>query len=35
VRASADPQSALTEFLDGAYGAAADAGGWDRRALER
>ncbi len=31
---SADPDQALTEFLDTTYAAAAELGGWDRRALE-
>ena len=34
VRASADPAAALTAFLESTYAAAADAGGWDRAALE-
>lgn len=35
VRASADPDAALLEFLESTYRAAADLGGWDRGALER
>lgn len=34
VRSSADPEDALIRFLQSTYAAAADAGGWDRRALE-
>jgi Family of unknown function (DUF5996) len=34
VAAAADPDRTLTEFLDSTYAAAADLGGWDRRALE-
>ena len=34
VRTSADPDVALMEFLQSAYEASADLGGWDRRALE-
>ena len=34
VRAAPDPQAALLDFLASTYGAAADAGGWDRAALE-
>jgi hypothetical protein len=34
VRAAADPQSALLAFLGSTYAAAADAGGWDRGALD-
>ncbi len=35
VRVQASPESALMEFLESAYGAAADAAKWDRVALER
>jgi hypothetical protein len=35
VRASADPEDALLRFCQSAYVAAADAGAWDREALER
>jgi hypothetical protein len=35
VRADASPEEALMEFLESAYGAAADAAKWDRAALER
>jgi hypothetical protein len=35
VRASADPDATLLEFLRSTYAAAADHGGWDRRRLER
>ncbi|WP_124708622.1 DUF5996 family protein [Gordonia insulae] len=35
VREAADPDAALLEFLESTYVAAADAGGWDRSALER
>jgi hypothetical protein len=34
VRASADPDAALMEFLVSTYEAAADLGQWDRAALE-
>lgn len=34
MRTSADPAAALREFLESTYAAAADAGGWDRAALE-
>jgi hypothetical protein len=34
VRDAPDPQAALLEFLSSTYAAAADAGGWDRAALE-
>jgi Family of unknown function (DUF5996) len=34
VRAAADPDSLLLDFLSTTYAAAADAGGWDRAALE-
>jgi hypothetical protein len=34
VRASADPESMLMEFLESTYQAAADLGRWDRNALE-
>jgi hypothetical protein len=34
VRAAADPQAALMAFLSSTYAAAANAGGWDRAALE-
>ena len=34
VRSQADPGSALMRFLQSTYAAAADLGGWDRRALE-
>jgi hypothetical protein len=34
VRTSADPEAALTEFLETTYHTAADLGGWDRDALE-
>ncbi|MHB8528789.1 MAG: DUF5996 family protein [Caulobacteraceae bacterium] len=34
VRAASDPEAALMEFLASTYAAAADAGGWDREALE-
>jgi len=34
VRTAADPDAALLDFLQSAYAAAADAGGWDRAALE-
>jgi hypothetical protein len=35
VRAAADPEAALLEFLQSAYDAAADLGLWDRAALDR
>lgn len=35
VRAAADPDAALLEFLQSTYEAAADRAGWDRAALER
>jgi len=35
VRASADPDATLLEFLQSTYEAAADRGGWDRKSLER
>jgi hypothetical protein len=35
VRASADPEDALLRFCQSTYVAAADAGSWDREALER
>ena len=35
VRSSSDPDATLLEFLQSTYAAAADLGGWDRRALER
>jgi hypothetical protein len=34
VRTSSDPDTALLEFLQSAYVASADLGGWDRPALE-
>lgn len=34
VRTSSDPDGMLMEFLESSYRAAADLGGWDRRALE-
>lgn len=34
VRAAADPDRALMEFLQSSYAAAADLGGWDRASLE-
>jgi hypothetical protein len=34
VRTSADPDAVLLDFLQRSYAAAADAGGWDREALE-
>ncbi|HEY3889039.1 MAG TPA: DUF5996 family protein [Caulobacteraceae bacterium] len=34
VRAAPDPQAALLAFLSSTYAAAAEAGGWDRAALE-
>jgi hypothetical protein len=34
VRESADPDATLLEFLQSTYEAAADLGGWDRKALE-
>jgi len=35
VRQSASPDDTLLAFLEGTYAAAADAGGWDRAALEQ
>lgn len=35
VRNTADPKAVLMEFLESTYESAADAGNWDRRALER
>jgi hypothetical protein len=35
VRASADPDATLLEFLQSTYEAAADRAGWDRKGLER
>ncbi len=35
LRALAAPEKALMEFLESAYGAAADVAKWDRAALER
>ena len=35
VRAAADPEAMLSEFLHSTYDVAADLGGWDRAALER
>jgi len=35
MRRSKDPDGELLSFLEGTYGAAADLGGWDRKALER
>ena len=35
VRTAESPKAALLEFLQSTYDAAADAGKWDRRALER
>jgi hypothetical protein len=34
VRSAADPDAVLLDFLSSTYSAAADAGGWDREALE-
>lgn len=34
VRAAADPDATLLQFLQATYDAAADGGGWDRKALE-
>jgi hypothetical protein len=34
VRAAADPDAAVLEFIQSVYEAGADLGGWDRRALE-
>jgi hypothetical protein len=34
VRAAAEPDAVLLDFLSGTYAAAAEAGGWDRAALE-
>jgi hypothetical protein len=35
VRAASDPKTALMEFLQSTYDAAADSGKWDRKTLER
>lgn len=35
VRTSADPAASLLEFFQSAYGAFADAAGWDRKSLDR
>jgi len=35
VRASADPDAVLLDFLQSTYEAAADCAAWDRHALER
>jgi hypothetical protein len=35
LRQAAEPDEALLEFLQSTYAAAADLGGWDRRAVER
>lgn len=35
VRTAADPKATLMEFLQSTYESAADAGNWDRKALER
>ena len=35
VRCAADPDSMLLDFFQSTYDAAADLGGWDRKALER
>jgi hypothetical protein len=35
VRTASSPETALMEFLESTYDAAADAGNWDRKALER
>ena len=35
VRTADDPDTALTEFLQSTYAAAADIAGWDRATLER
>ncbi|HEX4783133.1 MAG TPA: DUF5996 family protein [Candidatus Sulfotelmatobacter sp.] len=35
VRTAADPKAMLMEFLESTYESAAEAGNWDRRALER
>ena len=35
VRTAASPKTALMEFLQSTYDAAADTGNWDRKALER
>lgn len=35
VRGAADPDTVLLDFLQATYATAADAGGWDRPALER
>ena len=34
VRTAASPDALLLDFLERSYGAAADAAGWDRAALE-
>ena len=34
-RSMPDPSAAVLEFLESAYGAAADLAGWDRTTLER
>lgn len=34
VAGAAEPDQAMMEFLDSTYAAAAELGGWDRRALE-
>jgi len=34
VRTAASPDALLLDFLEATYGAAADAAGWDRAALE-
>jgi len=34
VRGAAEPDALLLDFLSTTYAAAADAGGWDRAALE-
>jgi hypothetical protein len=35
VRTAASPKTALMEFLQSTYDAAADCGKWDRKALKR
>jgi hypothetical protein len=35
MRRSKDPDGELLAFLEDTYAAAADLGGWDRKALER
>jgi hypothetical protein len=35
VRRAASPEAELLDFLQSTYEAAANLGGWDRRALER